>query len=118
MPRATNNPASKARHKKILELAKGFYGVRHSRFKSANQAVMRAGINAYSDRKKKKRDFRRLWITRISASCQNQGLSYSKFMFGLSKAGIQINRKMIAEIAAKDNEAFSDLVKIAQKSLS
>ncbi len=118
MPRATNNPASRARHRKILKLAKGYFGVRHSRFKSANQAVMRAGANAYADRRKKKRDFRRLWITRISASCQNEGMSYSKFMCGLSKAGIQINRKIIADIAAKDYEAFSDLVKIARKSFS
>lgn len=117
MSRVTNKPASRKRRKKILKLAKGYFGVRKSRFREANQAVMKAGMNAYIDRRRKKRDFRRLWISRISAACKLTGLSYSKFIFGLSKAGIQINRKMLAEITVKDFEGFEKIIDISKSAV-
>ena len=117
MPRSTNNPASRHRRKKILKQAKGYFGVRKSRYRIANQAVMKAGVNAYRDRRRRKRDFRRLWITRISAACKSEGLSYSNFLFGLSKKGILINRKMLADIAVKDKEAFIKLISLAKNEL-
>ncbi len=117
MPRSTNNPASRHRRKKVLKQAKGYFGVRKSRYKIANQAVMKAGVNAYRDRRRKKRDFRRLWITRISAACKIEGMSYSNFVFGLSKKGILINRKMLADIAVRDKEAFLNLITLARNEL-
>ena len=105
------------RHKKILKLAKGFIGARSRIFKVANQAVMRSMQNAYVGRKRRKRDFRRLWITRISAACKMNGMNYSTFMNGLKKAGIDLNRKMLAEIAVADAEAFTALVAAAKAAL-
>ena len=105
---------TRKRHKKILKLAKGFRGSRSRLFKTANEAVMRAGQNAYIGRKRKKRDFRRLWITRISAAAQMNGMNYSTFINGLKKAGIEMNRKMLSEIAIADSAAFSNLVETAK----
>lgn len=117
MPRATNAPASRNRRRKIIKLAKGYRGSRHRLLKTAKQAVDRAGQYAYRDRKVRKRDFRRLWITRINAATRANGLTYSKFMQGLKLANIDINRKMLAEIAATDEARFSDIVKIAKANL-
>jgi large subunit ribosomal protein L20 len=103
------------RHKKILKLAKGFYGNKSRNFKAANPAVMRALRSAYVGRKNKKRDFRRLWIARINAGARMNGLSYSKLMHGLKANGIEINRKMLAEMAIYDAAAFTKLCDMAKK---
>ena len=108
---------TRKRHKKILKLAKGFRGAESKQFRIANQAVMRSMQNAYVGRKRRKRDFRRLWITRISAACKQNGMNYSTFMNGLNKAGVQINRKMLADVAVNDEAGFANLVKTAQKAL-
>jgi large subunit ribosomal protein L20 len=105
---------TRKRRKKILKLAKGFYGAKSKQFRTANQAVMRSLTNAYIGRKQKKRDFRSLWITRISAACKMNDINYSQFMYGLKKAGVTLNRKMLAEIAVADMEAFKDLVETAK----
>lgn len=105
-------------HKKILKLAKGYYGGRSKLFKTANESVIRALRSAYVGRKLKKRDFRKLWIARINAASRISGLSYSKFMNGMKTAGITINRKMLSEIAINDPKAFAELVEIAKKQLS
>ena len=110
MPRATNNPASRARRKKVLKLAAGYRGSRHRLFKTAKQAVDHAGQYAYRDRKARKRDFRKLWIARINAGARAHGLSYSRFMAGLKKANIEVDRKVLADIAATDDAAFGLLV--------
>ena len=101
---------TRARHKKILKLAKGYRGAKSKLYKTANQAVMKSLSYAYRDRKAKKRDFRQLWIARINAAARMNGISYSKFMSGLKNKGIEINRKMLAEIAVSDPEAFKSLV--------
>jgi len=98
------------RHKKILKMARGFYGAHSRSFRRANEALLKAGEHAYRDRKLKKRNFRRLWISRINAAVREHGLSYSQFMYGLKKAGIQLNRKALAEIAVTDPEAFKAIV--------
>jgi large subunit ribosomal protein L20 len=105
-------------HKKILKLAKGYYGGKSKLFKTANESVIRALRNAYVGRKLKKRDFRKLWIARINAASRLSGLSYSKFMNGMKTAGININRKMLSEIAINDPKAFAELVEIAKKQLN
>lgn len=105
---------TRKRHKKILKLAKGFRGAESKQFRIANQAVMRSMQNAYVGRKRRKRDFRRLWITRISAACKTNGTNYSTFMNGLKKAGIALNRKMLSEIAISDPAAFTSLVEQAK----
>jgi large subunit ribosomal protein L20 len=105
-------------HKKILKLAKGYYGGKSKLFKTANETVIRALRNAYVGRKLKKRDFRSLWIARINAATRANGLSYSRFMNGIKLAGIDINRKMLSEIAINDPKAFADLVEAAKKSLN
>jgi len=101
---------NRARHKKILKLAKGYFGAKSKNFRIANQAVMKSLVYAYRDRRARKRDFRKLWITRINAAARMNGLSYSKFMNGLKKSGIALNRKMLAEMAVNDAEAFAQLV--------
>ncbi len=116
MARATNNVASHARHKKVLKAAKGYGGARGTHFKMANQAVMRAMQNQYRDRKLKKRDFRQLWIIRINAAARQNGLSYSRLMAGLKAAGVEINRKMLAEMAVSDSASFTSLVALARGS--
>ena len=105
-------------HKKILKLAKGYYGGKSKLFKTANESVVRALRNAYVGRKNKKRDYRKLWIARINAGTRANGLSYSRFMNGIKLAGIDINRKMLSEIAINDPKAFTDLVEIAKKQLN
>ena len=106
---------TRKRRNKVLKLAKGYYGSKSNLFKTAKQAVMKSGNYAYIGRKQKKRDFRRLWITRISAACKQNGMNYSTFMHGLKVAGIQINRKMLSEMAINDAVAFTALCDIAKK---
>lgn len=110
MARVKGAVRTRARHKKILKLAKGYYGRKSTNFRIANQAVMKSLVYAYRDRKAKKRDFRKLWITRINAAARINGLSYSKFMNGLKKNNININRKMLAEMAVHDADGFAKLV--------
>lgn len=110
MARVKGAMKTRARHKKILKLAKGYRGAKSKLYKTANQAVMKSLSYAYRDRKTKKREFRQLWIARISAAARMNGISYSKFMNGLKNNGIEINRKMLAEIAVSDPAAFSSLV--------
>jgi large subunit ribosomal protein L20 len=105
-------------HKKVLKLAKGYYGGKSKLFKTANESVIRALRNAYVGRKLKKRDFRKLWIARINAASRISGLSYSRFMNGIKIAGIDINRKMLSEIAINDPKAFAELVEIAKKQIN
>jgi large subunit ribosomal protein L20 len=114
MPRATNLPARRRRRKRTLKAAKGFVGSRSRQYKTATTAVDRANQSAYRDRKRKKRDFRKLWITRISAACRMRDISYSRFIDGLKKAGVEVNRKMLSELAIRDAAAFDELVKAAE----
>lgn len=109
---------TRKRRNKVLKLAKGYYGSKHALFKTAKQAVMKSGNYAYIGRKLKKRDFRRLWITRISAGCKMNGMNYSSFMNGLKKAGINLNRKMLSEIAIADPAAFTALTEKAKAALN
>ena len=105
---------TRARRKKVLKAAKGYWGAKSKHFKMAKQAVMKSGNYAFAGRKAKKRDFRKLWITRISAQAKVNGMNYSRFMNGLKKAGIDLNRKMLAELAVSDKEAFAALVEKAK----
>jgi large subunit ribosomal protein L20 len=115
MARATNAVARKKRRKKTLAQAKGYYGRKHSSYRFANEQVMRSGNYAYRDRRTRKRDFRRLWITRINAAARQHEMSYSEFMHGLTKAGIEVNRKMLADIAVHDPEAFRRFAEVARE---
>jgi len=117
MARVKGAMMTRKRRKKILKLAKGYFGSKSKLFKTANQAVMKSLKYAYVGRKLKKRDFRRIWITRISAQCKMNGINYSRFMNGLKKAGITMNRKMLAEIAVSDKAAFAALVEKAKAAL-
>jgi len=117
MPRATDGTRRKDRRKKILKEAKGYWGRRSTNFRTAKDAVTKAGQYAYRDRKRRKRDFRRLWIARISAACRNEGLSYSRFMCGLHKAGITLDRKAVSNMAIEDKQAFSKLVEMSKAAL-
>jgi len=108
---------TRARRKKVLKAAKGYWGAKSKHFKMAKQAVMKSGNYAFAGRKAKKRDFRKLWITRISAQAKLCGMNYSTFMCGLKKAGIELNRKMLAELAVNDKEAFAALVEKAKAAL-
>jgi large subunit ribosomal protein L20 len=110
MPRAIDGTKRTARRKKILKQAKGYWGRRSTNFRAAKDAIAKAGIYSYRDRKKKKRDFRRLWITRISAACKLNGINYSQFMNGLHKANIELNRKALSNMAIEDPKAFISLV--------
>ena len=114
MPRTTNAAASRKRRKRRLELAKGFYGARSKQFRLATEAVDRAMVLSYTHRKDKKRDFRGLWITRLAAACKLNDVSYSRFIEGLSKAGIELNRKMLSEIAIHDPEGIAAIAKLAK----
>ena len=114
MARVKGALVTRKRRKKILKLAKGYWGSKSRHFKMAKQAVMKSGNYAYIGRKQRKRDFRRLWITRISAACKMNGLNYSTFMNGLKKANITLNRKMLSEIAISDEAAFTALVEKAK----
>ena len=117
MARVKGAMNTRKRRNKILKLAKGFRGAKSTNFRIANQAVMKSLVYAYVGRKQKKRDFRRLWITRISAACKMNGINYSQFMNGLKKANIEINRKMLSEIAIADAAAFTALVEKAKAAL-
>ena len=107
----------RARRKKALKQAKGYFGSKHRLYKTAKEQVMHSGAYAYRDRRNRKRDFRKLWITRINAACRLNDISYSKFIDGLNKANIEVNRKMLAEIAIDDSKAFAELVKAAKAAL-
>ena len=115
MTRVKNSVATRARRKKVLKRAKGYFGSKHRLFKTAQEQVMHSERYAFRDRKQKKRDFRKLWITRINAGCRENGISYSKFIDGLNKAGVEVNRKMLSELAIYDKEAFANLVKVAKE---
>ena len=117
MARIKGATMSRKRRNKVMKMAKGYYGSKSSLFKTAKQAVMKSGQYAYVGRKQKKRDFRRLWITRISATCKLNGMNYSTFMNGLNKAGITLNRKMLSEIAIADPAAFTALTEKAKAAL-
>lgn len=110
MARVKGAFTTRNRRKKVLKLAKGYWGAKSKHFKMAKQAVMKSGNYAYIGRRQKKRDFRKLWITRISAACRMNGINYSTFMNGLKKSGINLNRKMLSEIAIADSEGFAKLV--------
>ncbi|MBC8532531.1 50S ribosomal protein L20 [Yeguia hominis] len=114
MARIKGAMMTRKRRKKVLKLAKGYWGAKSKHFKMAKQAVMKSGNYAYIGRKQRKRDFRRLWITRISAACRMNGINYSTFMNGLKKANITLNRKMLSEIAIADEQAFKALVEQAK----
>ncbi|UOO88577.1 50S ribosomal protein L20 [Vitreoscilla massiliensis] len=117
MPRVKRGVTARARHKKVLALAKGFRGRRKNVYRVAKQAVMKAGQYAYRDRRQRKRQFRQLWIVRINAAARENGLSYSKFMNGLKKASINIDRKVLADLAVFDKPAFAKLVEQAKANL-
>ncbi len=114
MARVKNGAVTKARHKKVLKEAKGYFGSKHRLYKTAKEQLMHSGQYAFRDRKQKKREFRKLWITRINAACRQNDISYSRFIEGLTKAGVEINRKMLSEIAINDPKMFSELVKTAK----
>ena len=118
MARVKGAVVTRNRRKKVLKLAKGYWGAKSKHFKMAKQAVMKSGNYAYIGRRQKKRDFRKLWITRISAACRMNGINYSSFMNGLKKAGISLNRKMLSEITIADVEGFKKLVDQASKALN
>ena len=117
MPRVTSNVARLKRKKKVMKLAKGYFGGRSKLWKAAKEATERAARYAYRDRRQKKGDFRRLWITRINAAARLHEMSYSRLMNGLRKAGVEINRKVLADLAVRDPEAFGQLAEVAKKAL-
>ena len=118
MARVKGGTISRARHKKVMERAKGYFGSKHRLYRTAHEQVMHSGKYAFRDRRQKKRDFRKLWITRINAACRQNDISYSKFINGLTKAGIEINRKMLSEIAIDSPAAFTELVNVAKDALN
>ena len=117
MARVKGGSVSKTRRRKVLKQAKGYFGSKHRLYKTAQEQVFHSGAYAYRDRRQKKREFRKLWITRINAACRENDISYSKFINGLNIAGVTINRKMLAEVAVDSKEAFSDLVAISKDAL-
>ena len=118
MPRVKGGTVTRRRRKKVLKLAKGYFGSKHTLYKVANQQVMKSLQYAFRDRRQKKRDFRKLWITRINAAARINGLSYSRLMHGLKLAGIEVNRKMLSELAVSDAAAFAQLAETAKKELN
>lgn len=118
MPRVKGGYTTRRRRKAVLKLAKGYVGSKHTIYRTANEAVMRAMQYAYRDRKQKKRDFRKLWIQRINAAAKENGLKYSLFICGLTRAGVEVNRKMLADLAVNDPKAFTEFVEIAKKGLT
>ncbi len=116
--RTTNGPATRRRRKKVLKQAKGYSGARHATFKKAKESVTRALCYAYRDRRNRKREFRRLWILRINAAVRMQGMSYSQFMNGLNKAGIELDRKVLADMAIHEEQVFGELVVMAKEGLN
>lgn len=117
MPRVKGGTVSRQRRKKVLKLAKGYFGSKHRLYKVANQQVMKSGNYAFRDRRQKKRDFRKLWITRINVAARMNGLSYSRLMHGLKLSGIEVNRKMLADLAVNDLSAFNQLADAAKAQL-
>jgi large subunit ribosomal protein L20 len=113
--RTTNAVARKRRRKRTLDQAKGYYGRKHSSYRFANEQVMRSGNYAYRDRRARKREFRRLWIVRINAAARREGMSYSELMHGLKLAGVEVNRKMLADIAVRDPDAFRRFAELARE---
>ena len=118
MPRVKGGYVTRRRRKAVLKLAKGYYGSKHTLYKTAHEQVMRSLAYAYRDRKARKRDFRRLWIQRINAACQLNDIKYSRFINGLAQANIAVNRKMLAEMAVNDAEGFAKLVELAKAGLA
>ena len=118
MARVKGGTIARARRKKVLKEASGYFGSKHRLFKTAKEQLLHSGVYAYRDRRQKKRDFRKLWITRINAACRENEISYSKFIDGLNKAGLTVNRKMLSELAIDNPKAFSDLVIIANDALN
>lgn len=118
MARIKGGLNAKKKHNRILKLAKGFRGARSNQYRTAKQAVMRALAASFAGRKQKKRDFRKLWIARINAACRMNDISYSKFMYGLKQADIDLNRKVLADLAVNDAEGFAELAKIAKSKVS
>ncbi len=118
MARVKGGTVSKNRRRKVLKQAKGYFGSKHRLYKTAQEQVFHSGAYAYRDRRQKKRDFRKLWITRINAACRMNDISYSKFMNGLAIAGIEINRKMLSELAIDNPSAFTELVEVSKKALN
>lgn len=117
MPRVKGGPQTRRRHKKILKLAKGYFGGRHRLFRVANEQVLHSLHYARNDRRLKKREFRRLWIARINAAARINGISYSRMMNGLKKAGVEVNRKMLADLAVRDAAAFAQMAAVAKENL-
>ena len=117
MPRVKGGTIHAARRKKVLNEAKGYFGSKHRLYRTAKEQVMHSLSYAYRDRRQKKRDFRKLWITRINAACRQNDISYSKFINGLAKAGVEVNRKMLSEVAIADSKAFTNLVNVAKAGL-
>ena len=115
MARVKGGTVTRARRKKILKMASGYFGSKHLLFKTAKEQVLHSLNYAFNDRRKLKSDYRKLWIRRINAACRMNDISYSKFMFGLKQANVQVNRKMLSELAINDPSAFADLVKLAKK---
>ena len=117
MPRVKGGYVTRQRRKKVLKLAKGYFGSKHTLYKTAHEQVMRSLAYAYRDRKARKRDFRKLWIQRINAACKLNDMKYSRFINGLNRAGIEVNRKMLADLAVNDPKAFTKLVELAKQGL-
>ena len=117
MARVKGGTVTRRRRKRILKLAKGYYGAKHALFKTAKQQVIKSGQYAYRDRRQRKRDFRKLWIARINAAARSHDISYSRLMHGLKLAGIEVNRKMLADLAVNDAEAFSKITEQAKAAL-
>ncbi|MBX5443608.1 50S ribosomal protein L20 [Sphaerobacter sp.] len=117
MVRVKRGTVARRSHKKVLKQAKGFRGSRSRRFRAANEAVMRSLTNQYRDRRNRKRDMRRLWIVRINAGARQHGLPYGRFIEGLNKAGVEVDRKMLADLAVRDSVAFGRLVEVAKQAL-
>ena len=114
MARVKRGVTARAKHRKVLDKAKGYYGARRKVFRAAKQAVIKAGQYAYRDRRQRKRQFRALWIARLNAAAREQGLSYSRLMHGLAKAGVEVDRKVLAQLAVEDPKAFGELAALAK----
>ena len=117
MTRVKSGVQTKRRHKKVLKEASGYFGSKHRLYKTAKEQLMHSSVYAYRDRRNKKREFRKLWITRINAACRMNDISYSRFINGLTKAGVEVNRKMLSEIAINDMDAFKKLVEVSKKGM-
>ncbi len=115
MPRVKRSVHARKKRRKVLEQAKGYWGLKHSSYRLANEQVMRSGNYAYRDRRVRKREFRRLWIVRINAAARREGMSYSELIHGLNEAGVEVNRKMLADIAVNDRDAFRRFVELARE---